>query len=150
MTDFEYREYDPAFIMGFEYDGVEAKTLEGKMNVNLLIHGFARYGPAWIGIWRGRCVGGCGILPISPGVGQTWMFFNKAARPFAKTIVREIKKRTEPLMEEYDWHRLHTFVPAYSEEAVRFAECLGYSRESLMSMFGPNKEDYYVYAKLRG
>jgi len=150
MTDFEYRPYDHIFMMGFEYDGVEAEAFKGKLDIKLLIHNYAKIGPAWIGIYRAKCVGGCGLFMTSPGVAQSWMFFNKAAAPFSKTIVREIRKRTDEYMERFNFHRIHTFVPAYSETAVRFVKALGYENEGTLRMFGPGKEDYYVFAKLRG
>lgn len=44
-------------------------------------------------------------------------------------------------------HRVQMYVDCNYKKAARFAEFLGFEREGLMLKFGPDKKDYFLYAR---
>jgi RimJ/RimL family protein N-acetyltransferase len=51
-------------------------------------------------------------------------------------------------MENNDLWRVQASVHANDEKAYRFADWCGFEEEGLMRMFGPDKSDYYRFARV--
>lgn len=151
MSDFEIIKFNPNFLPYFVYDGIEAEIFEAdNVDVNELIRIYDSYGDAWMGIYKGRCLGASGVFPLNKGTGQSWMFMNREVKHFVKSVVRGIRKRQEEIMDRRHYHRLQTPVLELHNGACRLVEMLGYVKESVMTDFGPKRENYIMYAKIRG
>lgn len=148
IDDFDVIDYDEAFIDKFVYNGVEKDAI-GPVDAAALIRVYSKYGPVYMGIHKARCIGAAGILPLSQGVGQGWTFLNSDMYPFVTSWYREMKHRTEKIMDDLKLHRVHTFV-LDNPVTTRMIEALGYEREGLLRCYGANKENFFMYSKIRG
>jgi len=64
---------------------------------------------------------------------------------FHKTIVTMIKDITH----HEKLYRMQMVVRENFDEGCKWAECLGFKREALLEKYGPDRKNYYMYARLR-
>jgi RimJ/RimL family protein N-acetyltransferase len=89
-----------------------------------------------------------GVYRLWEGVGEVWMVLSKDARKMPITVSRCTLAAFETIMENNDLWRVQASVHANDEKAYRFADWCGFEEEGLMRMFGPDKSDYYRFARV--
>lgn len=87
-----------------------------------------------------------GIVSPHTGVAEAWLVagenFDKHGMIISKTI-KNFLKWTQPF-----YHRFQMSVLEDFDEAIRFAEFLGFEKEGLMRNFDSDGNNYYLYAKV--
>lgn len=134
-------------LKNFKYDGIELEYLKG-VDIQKQLEAYFALGPVIVGKFDGEliCIGGW--YQISPGVLQSWMLFNKAARPHAQEIAEKINEQLTQALDE-NYHRVQTFVFEGKKDLEKYAEIMGFQWESVMKSFGPNKEDVIIYRMVK-
>lgn len=146
MIEFEVMQ--PKHYKDFEYDGIEAETLQS-VNIPELLAYYQTQGECYAGIVDGKVVGFAGVRYVWKGVGQTWMLMNASARPFIREIMEVIIGTFEEIVKVRGYHRVQTFVRAGDHSSAKIAEMYGLKFESTMKAYGPNREDYHIYAQVK-
>ena len=91
---------------------------------------------------------GGGIYPLWNGVAEGWVLSSKRVFDYKIKSASAIKKRLDLLCTNNKIWRLQTSVKEEFKTGVRFAEWLGLKKEGLMTMYGPDKTNYYRMAKI--
>lgn len=136
-------------IVEFHNDGPAMKELlkQKPEYPHLLFHA----GPAFSGFdERGEYFGSLGMCMFWDGVGKLWLILDKRISGFRKSFHKLIKSRVELWFEMYHMRRICTDVAVGDPRAIRWIESLGFEREGLQKSYGPNGEDYFLYAMVRG
>lgn len=141
-------EFDEKYLKDFIYDGVE-KEVALNFNIKDLAKAYAKDGDAYMAIVDDKLIAMAGIYKFIEGVGQVWMFFNREAAYYAKTIVEAINYYIKTIMEKNNYHRIQTICPKGSISANRFIKFFGFQEEGIMRQFA-NGQDFVMYAKLGG
>jgi len=89
-----------------------------------------------------------GIIPLWPGVAEGWVMASKKIYNYKIKSASIVKVRLDLLCKNNDVWRLQTAVKEKFTTGVRFAEWLGLKNEGLMTMYGPDKTNYYRMAKI--
>ena len=89
-----------------------------------------------------------GIIPFWDGVAEGWVMSSKRVFDYKIKAAGSIKKRLDLLCTNNKIWRLQTSVKEEFKTGVRFAEWLGLKKEGLMTMYGPDKTNYYRMAKI--
>ena len=89
-----------------------------------------------------------GIYPLWDGVAEGWVLSSKRVFDYKIKSASAIKKRLDLLCTNNKIWRLQTSVKEEFKTGVRFAEWLGLKKEGLMTMYGPDKTNYYRMAKI--
>lgn len=111
----------------------------------LLFHG----GPAFSGFeFDGTYLGSFGMVRYWEKVGKLWLILDKKVEKHKKTFHRLFKNRLDLWVSMYGMVRLCTDVSASDARAIRWIESFGFEREGLQKSYGPNLEDYFLYAKV--
>ena len=98
-------------------------------------------GSSWAALQDGRPVAAAGVVEVWPGRGYVWALF--PGRWPVRAVMREIRARLDGLR----FARLEMAVDAEFEAAARFAEHLGFSRESTARRYMPNGHDAHIYVR---
>lgn len=138
----------PKDVKNFEYDGDEAKILES-FNWRLQLENYLSIGPGWIFEDNKKTLVLAGYYQLSPGVLQVWMLFNKSAKHFAKSLVKEFRQILSEGMELQGIHRIQTLIDSTKEKDEAFAKLVGFKKEAKLEAFGPRKEDVILYKMLK-
>ena len=89
-----------------------------------------------------------GIYPLWNGVAEGWVISSKRVFDYKIKSASAIKKRLDLLCTNNKIWRLQTSVKEDFKTGIRFAEWLGLKKEGLMTMYGPDKTNYYRMAKI--
>lgn len=73
---------------------------------------------------------------------------SKAATMWPIEFVKHINSRIEHYIQVLDLVRVQTSIRASKPLLVKWMKVLGFEREGLMRNFGPEGDDYYLYARL--
>ena len=91
---------------------------------------------------------GGGIYPLWDGVAEGWVISSKRVFDYKIKSAASVKKRLDLLCTNNKIWRLQTSVKEDFKTGIRFAEWLGLKKEGLMTMYGPDKTNYYRMAKI--
>ena len=83
-----------------------------------------------------------------PGVGEAWLGATGLARHYPLFMARDLKGRMDECARQMGLHRVQCTVLASKPNSLRWARMLGFEPEGLMRKFGPQKEDFYRFAKV--
>jgi len=89
-----------------------------------------------------------GVSQLWNNSAEAWLIVSKDFPQYGKIAAKLIKKFlmwVEPPV----YSRVQMSVRSDFDEAVRFAEFLGFEREGVMRKYGPDGVDYYMYARVR-
>ena len=89
-----------------------------------------------------------GIIPLWDGVAEGWVMASKGVHDYKIKAASAVKRRLDYLCKNNEVWRLQTAVKEEFTTGVRFAEWLGLKNEGLMTMYGPDKTNYYRMAKI--
>lgn len=89
-----------------------------------------------------------GIIPLWPGTAEGWVMASKKIHNYKIKSASAVKGRLDLLCSNNNIWRLQTAVKEEFKTGVRFAEWLGLKNEGLMTMYGPDKTNYYRMAKI--
>lgn len=87
-----------------------------------------------------------GITPLWHGVGVIWGLFASDVGKYGIEVLRASESFLNALMK--DLRRVQCEVMAENTAAVKYIETFGFLREGTMKNYGPNGEDYYLYARV--
>lgn len=106
-------------------------------------------GPAFSGFdWHGTYLGSFGMGKYWDGVGKLWLILDKKVSKHPKAFHRLFRDRMDLWYSMYNLVRLFTDVSAHDPRAIRWIESFGFEREGLQKSYGPNHEDYFLYARV--
>lgn len=105
-------------------------------------------GDAFSGFEGEACIGCAGIRPLWRGVGEAWAYLSPAAlaRPIALT--RAAKRGLEAALSDGGMWRVQCVVRRGHVAAHEWAAFLGFEVEGLMTAYGPDGEDFFMYARV--
>lgn len=107
-------------------------------------------GPCFSGLdSNGTWLGAFGAYPFWKGVAELWMILDCKFQKHAKSFHKLFLNRLDLFPDMYGYHRMQTVVACEDPRAIRWIESMGFIREGKMIAYGPGREDYFRYAKVR-
>jgi hypothetical protein len=100
-------------------------------------------GPAFTGMIEGQPIICAGIARQWNGRGLAWALMSEDCGKHFVAITRAVKR----YLDAADWSRLEAQVDAEFPRAIRWAEMLGFSVESLMPRFTDRGRDAFMYVR---
>lgn len=100
--------------------------------------------------WQGdRMIGIGGINWYWKGVGEAWLVLHENANTAKLGTFRAVKAMLEALLRHCDWWRIEAVVRDDWPKAQKFAEKLGFTKESTLRKYCDNGDDAYMYAMVK-
>ena len=90
-----------------------------------------------------------GVGKIHNGVGAAWLIISPLFIQYPKSLLKMCRQIIKEAFEGLKLHRIQMDIDSTFEENVRFADRLGFHCEGTMYKYGPNKEDYFRYVRLK-
>ena len=103
--------------------------------------------PAFSVIDRGKVVMSFGFYPLWPGVCEGWMIPSNHIDRKAVALVKCARIVFDKIGPVLQLRRLQFMVSSSNLQAIRFAEVLYFEREATLARYGPEGDDYYIYAR---
>ena len=91
-----------------------------------------------------------GVNYLRPGVGEVWIVDGYLIPTCKLGFFRAIHRLIERyLFQGKELHRVQMGVRTNFEKGCKFAEKLGFEREGIMKQYCNDKQDYYLYARVK-
>jgi len=94
-------------------------------------------------------LGMCGLIVTWSGVAESWSVFSESIVKYKEEFTESMINTHKFYDKALELHRMHTYVKADQEVAIKWAGRLGYKKEGLLEGFGANSEDYYIMARTK-
>jgi RimJ/RimL family protein N-acetyltransferase len=92
---------------------------------------------------------GCGGVAIQQWhKAEGWLLLSGLAKHYPKILFRTVKTKLAAIAEEYRLKRVQGFVRPDFAPGIHFLEHLGFRHEGRLEAFGPNGEDYLIFARI--
>lgn len=105
----------------------------------------AKAGPAYTGIHGLDVVICAGVYLDIPQRGIAWALLSEKACAHMVSCTRAVAR----FLAEYKVRRIQTYVETSFAQGHRWAGVLGFAREGTLKAWGPNGEDYDIYARVQ-
>lgn len=111
-----------------------------------LEHGeaIAKAGPCFSAFVGQEVIACAGIIHFWPGRAQVWSLLSESMPLYYRVIHRAVKG----FLQDYPMTRLECIVDPRHEAAMRWADHLGFTRESLMKGYDPQGHDQWMYVRV--
>ena len=132
------------------FDESAEKEQFGSIDMKRYAKVFAECGPAITGMVDEGPIICIGILPIWKGVAEAWAVVDaRKAQSFKLSIHKAVMEYLEKYQINLSMHRIQTKVLESFHKGRKWAEKLGFEAESVMVAYGPRKENYIMYTRVR-
>jgi len=89
-----------------------------------------------------------GIVILHPGVAEAWLMCKEGVGAYKREVYVYSRRFLDLVESKYSLHRIQAHVRGGWKIARMFLEHLGFHKEGLLEKFGPDQEDYYIYARI--
>ena len=113
-----------------------------------VIDGWEKGGPAYTLVVDGNIVGCAGVVLFPYNHGEAWALLSSLFYKNVKTAYRAVKEGLSKIIKEHHLIRVQSLACPTSETAHRFLKHLGFKDSGLQECYGPNGEDFIMFAKI--
>ena len=128
--------FDIEKIKDFVYDGVD-KEISGQ-DIKDIAEYYSTIGEAYIGYADGKVIGVGGFFKLWRNWGSAWLFLNKEASNYKKSVFKEIVQRLNNFIKTNEIKTMTVECLDQSMEANRLLNHLGFvkSKEIKLALYG--------------
>jgi RimJ/RimL family protein N-acetyltransferase len=107
-------------------------------------------GPAYTQIIEREIVMCAGVVLLDWRRGEAWTLLSSLFYLYKKTCFKTIREYLSHIIGQYQLRRVQTLIRPDMLPNQRFVEHLGFEKEGLLRMYGPNGEDFIMYGRVNG
>ena len=141
--------FKPEHMADIEKADIDSGVLEFIGDIDSRAVAYANSGPAITMLKKNTVLALGGIVQFWPGVGEAWMMVSPEGRKRGLALYRVMERFLNMGFDQYGFHRIQASVVNGYMEAHKVVLRLGFIPEGMMVQYGPNKENYVRYVKLR-
>ncbi len=97
---------------------------------------------------NGGVIGVIGGTFLYPGVLEVYGLFSNEIHQYKVSFFKTVKDCIDRSFGFYKVHRMQMVVKTSYEGGHHWAQSLGFKSEGVMQAYGPNREDYTLYARV--
>lgn len=116
-----------------------------------MIEAYGNAGPA-VTLWTddGAIIACAGVVCAHwRGFGEYWLVPSVHVQKYMKTVYKTAKAFIDDTIDKLGLYRVQATIKEDDQVSIRWIEHLGFEREGLMRKFGPNKENQFLYARVK-
>lgn len=148
LTDPKLVEFHPALVSMMTPRATDKVFFDHVDNFPSILDGYSRMGPAYCAVLHGKPLAVFGCIPLWRGVGECWLVTDEGLPRIARPFHRVTKEMFRLFMSELCLFRLQVTVHSGNRLAVKWIERLYFKREGRLRSFGPDGEDFFMYARI--
>jgi len=131
------------------YESISPREWDAKLLVLFDPRPLIQRGPAFTLISDRGIVGIAGVYLMWKGVGEAWAITTKLIEKYPKAAHRATKDVLETLQRNKRLHRVQCAVLEDHPTSHEWVKRLGFKREGKMVAYGPSRENFIRYARVR-
>lgn len=142
-------EFKPEHLVNIEKDGIDGEVVNFLGEIDKRAADYAQAGPAITLLDGDTILAIGGVIMCWKGVGEAWMMVSPEGRLKKVALYKTMEGFVNTCFEKYGMHRIQTSILCLYPEAHKCILRLGFIPEGMMVHYGPRKENYMRYVKLR-
>lgn len=143
METIRLRKLKPEDLTQVPYRECEAKFID-KVDAQNILYMIGK-GPAYTGVLNDRVLVCAGVSILWPGVGEAWLLTHPDIGEHKFWFYRRLRKMFNLIVKVHQLHRVQSDVDCTFKESCDMMRHLGFEVESIMTSYGPNREDFVRY-----
>ena len=140
--------YHPALLQMMDLREPDRVFFDHTPQFDKVIAAYDKMGPAYVGCHKGKPIIIVGCITLWTGVCELWMLTDTALTSVVRPFWTATTRLVDILMDELSIVRVQCTVSASNAPAIRFIKALKFSEEGLLTAYGPDGSDYFMYARL--
>jgi len=145
----ELANFKPEHLVNIKKEDLDARIITFLGNIDMRAEEYAKAGPA-VSILDGETILSIGgVINFWPGVGEVWQMLSPEGRLKGLIVYRYMSDFVQRCFNEYGYHRIQASILYDHKEAHKSILRLGFIPEGMMVYYGPSKENYIRYAKVK-
>jgi hypothetical protein len=140
--------FEPAHLLLIEPGAIEVKALANADLGDLMSH-HRDTDPAFSIVHGDRVLASSVVTLVAKGVASAWLLASDEMRRHPVFLHKHVRRGMELVERGLRLRRLQIVVRTDLEVARRWAERLGFRCEGEMAGYGPNGENYWLYARVK-
>lgn len=144
----EFRAFEPDDLMALNLQpqqAMEMGALPGWRELGHLCHGA---GPGWSGVIDGRVVGSAGFAVHFGGRAEAWCFLSDGIPMRAWVALHRAVASRVAQLSALGVHRVEASAAVGWLPGRRWLELLGFECEGVMRAYGPDRRDFFRFARV--
>jgi|TARA_R100000482_G_scaffold96580_3_gene40954 hypothetical protein len=140
--------YHPALLQMMDLREPDRVFFDRIPQFDRVIAAYNEMGHAYVGCHKGKPIIIVGCITLWPGVCELWMLTDTALTSVVRPFWTATTRLVDILMDELSIVRVQCTVSARNPPAIRFIKALKFSEEGLLTAYGPDGSDFFMYARL--
>ena len=147
-SDYFVIHFDPALLPMFKPRDTDQTFFDHIPNFDVVLSGYAEIGHAYYFCYKGKPICIFGVIPLWPGVGETWLITDVSLADHARPFHYTARVMLDRFMSELNLVRLQISVHSHNVRAVKWAQSVKFKTEGRMQKFGPDGNDFFMMARI--
>lgn len=131
-----------------ELNDFDRKIFQSLPDLNLRLRALTEQRCGWTIFYRRKPALMMGLEYKYPTNYEAWIVPGKLSTQHGTLLSRGARRFFDKIGKRLNLRRMQIVVNVNHEAAIRWAEFLKFKREGLMSQYGPEGDDYYMYARI--
>jgi hypothetical protein len=140
--------YHPALLQMMDLREPDRVFFDHIPQFDRVIAAYNEMGHAYVGCHKGKPIIIVGCITLWPGVCELWMLTDTALTSVVRPFWTATTRLVDILMDKLSIVRVQCTVSTRNPPAIRFIKALKFSEEGLLTAYGPDGSDYFMYARL--
>jgi hypothetical protein len=140
--------YHPALLQMMDLREPDRVFFDHIPQFDRVIAAYNEMGHAYVGCHKGKPIIIVGCITLWPGVCELWMLTDTAITSVVRPFWTATTRLVDILMDKLSIVRVQCTVSTRNPPAIRFIKALKFSEEGLLTAYGPDGSDYFMYARL--
>lgn len=126
----------------------DSKAFQTVPNYKQMLEYYTQMPHAYTGIYQGQMAYSFGPVMLHPGVVELWMLSTYHVERMPISLTKASIRYCNHIARDMQLHRLQITVEVQNSFAVRWASALQFTCEGRLKNYGPDKNDFFIYARL--
>lgn len=142
-------DFHPGLVRMIEPRGTDRLFFDLIPSFENVLQSFSNLGPAFVAVHKGKpiCVFGC--VPLWNGCAECWLVTDVSLPQHARAFHRVAKVLFTEFMSELCLFRLQFTIHHRNLTALKWAKTVYFKEEGRLLKYGPDQEDFFMYARTR-
>ena len=146
--DYFVIDFEPAMIPMIKPRDTDQTFFDHIPDFKTILAGYKEIGHAYYFCHQGKPICMFGVVPLWPGVGETWLITDVSMSDHARPFHYTARIMLARFMSELQLVRLQISVHAQNVRGYKWAQSVKFNDEGLMKNFGPDGNDFYMMARI--
>tara|TARA_R100001594_G_C3997544_1_gene253880 strand:- start:283 stop:777 length:495 start_codon:yes stop_codon:yes gene_type:complete len=149
LTDPKLIDFHPTLLSMMDIRKEDQVFFNHIEHFDQVISGYSHLGHSYVAVHHGRPLAVFGVIPLWGGVAEAWLITDSKLGSIARPFHRVTKLMFDLFMSELCLFRLQVTVHTGNVRAIKWIKTLYFQEEGRLRKYGPDKEDFFMFSRIK-